>query len=61
MSQAYERTIDRRKFLEQFVNVVEKWECDLQTELDNDQAMATFFNECKMEEPMTGREGEDLA
>jgi len=36
------------------------WECELKAQLAENPEMASYFKDCKLHEPMTGREGEDL-
>lgn len=59
--EAYTRTVERRKFLEdQGYNVVEMWECDLKKELESNCEMKEFFAGLKHVEPLNPRNGEKI-
>jgi G:T-mismatch repair DNA endonuclease (very short patch repair protein) len=59
MHDAYSRTLNRRAEIEQLgFNVVEKWGCDLDKQLaDNDQ-MKEFFKQTKIMQALDARNGE---
>lgn len=55
--EAYERTIHRRKFIENMgYTVVEKWECQLARELQENEEMKAFFNSIKHIDPLDPRD-----
>jgi hypothetical protein len=55
--QAYERTIDRRCYLEsQGFQVTEIWECQLRRELATNPEMKDFFDNCEVPEPLKMRD-----
>lgn len=56
--EAYDRTFERRRFLMDQGFNVEKWQCDLTTDLQKDPEMANFFNTCNVQEPLNPRDGE---
>jgi hypothetical protein len=60
MAQAYERTIDRRKYLEQYATVVEKWECEVNAEIAANDVMRQFFTDSPIDPPMSGRGGMNI-
>jgi len=56
--EAYERTQERRLYLEtQGYTVVEKWECDLNRELLDNPEMKKFWDQNKIFEPLNPRGG----
>src|SRR5205085_862100 len=57
MAESYQRTLDRRKYLEDLgYQVIEKWEHELRSELKRDKAMETFFANAKIMDPLDARE-----
>lgn len=57
MAEAYQRTLDRKAFLEsQGYTVIEKWEHEIRDELKIDKQMSIFFKNIKVMEPMDPRE-----
>jgi len=58
---AFEKTLDRQKFLEdRGYKIVEKWECQLQQELLNNEQMQEFFLKTIINEPLNPRNGKLL-
>lgn len=56
--EAYNRTVDRRRYLEsKGYHVIEKWSCQLDKELADDPDMKNFFETCQVLEPMDPRTG----
>ena len=55
--EAYIQTMDRRHFLEQRgYSLTEKWECELNAELEQDRAMRVFFKSQQLVTPLDPRE-----
>jgi len=55
---AFEKTQDRKKYLEnKGYQIIEKWECQLHQELQEDQEMKTFFEKPAVYEPLNPRNG----
>jgi G:T-mismatch repair DNA endonuclease (very short patch repair protein) len=58
MADAFQRTIDRRAHIEsKGYKVIEKWECDLNRELNANIAMKDFFDGKEIMSALDGREG----
>lgn len=57
MAEAYQRTLDRKRYLESVgYSVSEEWECGLRLKLKTDPKMADFFKNAKIVDPMDPRE-----
>jgi len=56
--EAYDRTLERRQFLQEAgYSLMEKWECDLKKEIEENDKMKDFFACVKLLEPLNPREG----
>jgi len=56
--EAYDRTLERRQFLQnEGYTIVEKWECELKREIEENHEMEEFFVPVKMIEPLNPRDG----
>lgn len=56
--EAYDRTMERQEFIQdQGYQVIEKWECKLKMELEENPKMKEFFEPTKLLEPLNPRDG----
>ncbi|XP_031552434.1 uncharacterized protein LOC116289627 [Actinia tenebrosa] len=57
MGELYEKTLQRRRHLiTQGYRVVEKWECELKKELNENEEMREYFDTCIVAEPLEPRQ-----